>query len=50
MLITNATGLFAPGAWDEVRRHWTASRLMEDAHLEKARDSRPIAFQDLLSF
>ena len=35
MLITNATGLFSPGAWDEVRRYWTATRLMEDSHLEK---------------
>ncbi|CAJ1427803.1 unnamed protein product [Effrenium voratum] len=35
MLITNATALFEPGAWDEVRRHWTASRLMEDPDLEK---------------
>lgn len=35
MLITNATTLFSPGAWDEVRRHWTATRLMEDTHLEK---------------
>lgn len=35
MLITNATTLFSPGAWDEVRRYWTATRLMEDSHLEK---------------
>lgn len=35
MLITNATALFGPGGWDEVRRHWTATRLMEDAYLEK---------------
>lgn len=35
MLITNATSLFAPGAWDEVRRHWTAMRMMEDPYLEK---------------
>lgn len=35
MLITNATTLFSPGAWDEVRRHWTTTRLMEDTHLEK---------------
>ena len=35
MLITNATTLFSPGAWDEVKRHWTAQRLMEDPHLEK---------------
>eukprot|EP00931_Biecheleriopsis_adriatica_P088144 TRINITY_DN62521_c0_g1_i1.p1 TRINITY_DN62521_c0_g1~~TRINITY_DN62521_c0_g1_i1.p1 ORF type:complete len:556 (+),score=155.53 TRINITY_DN62521_c0_g1_i1:76-1743(+) len=35
MLITNATGLFGEGAWENVRRYWTASRIMEDADLEK---------------
>merc|ERR1712107_315548 len=35
MVITNATALFEEGAWDEVRRHWFATRIAEDEHLEK---------------
>lgn len=35
MIITNATALFEDGAWDNVRRHWSAGRIMEDVHLEE---------------
>lgn len=34
MIITNATGLFSEGGgWDEVRRHWSASRIAEEENL-----------------
>eukprot|EP00929_Paragymnodinium_shiwhaense_P118909 TRINITY_DN907_c4_g1_i1.p1 TRINITY_DN907_c4_g1~~TRINITY_DN907_c4_g1_i1.p1 ORF type:complete len:556 (-),score=177.70 TRINITY_DN907_c4_g1_i1:156-1823(-) len=35
MIITNSTALFEDGAWDEVRRHWFATRISEDEYLEK---------------
>lgn len=35
MLVTNTTALFEAGAWDNVKRHWFASRIAEDEHLEK---------------
>lgn len=35
MLITNATGLFASGQWEEARKHWSAGRIMDDQQLEK---------------
>lgn len=35
LLITNATDLFESGAWDHLRRHWHAGRIMSDETLEK---------------
>lgn len=35
MLVTNATELFTADDWTRVKRHWTASRIMEDEELEK---------------
>eukprot|EP00429_Kryptoperidinium_foliaceum_P052093 CAMPEP_0176091406 /NCGR_PEP_ID=MMETSP0120_2-20121206/45783_1 /TAXON_ID=160619 /ORGANISM="Kryptoperidinium foliaceum, Strain CCMP 1326" /LENGTH=557 /DNA_ID=CAMNT_0017425299 /DNA_START=23 /DNA_END=1696 /DNA_ORIENTATION=+ len=35
LLVTNATALFNSEDWDNVRRHWSASRIMGDAELEK---------------
>lgn len=35
VLVTNATALFEAGDWDNVKRHWTASRIMGDEALER---------------
>lgn len=35
LLVTNATALFGKDDWDNVRRHWSASRIMSDEYLEK---------------
>jgi len=34
LLVTNATALFGKDDWDNVRRHWSAARIMSDEHLE----------------
>lgn len=35
VLVSNASALFELGVWDHVKRHWTASRIMNDEYLEK---------------
>lgn len=35
LLVTNASALFESGVWDNVKRHWAASRIMSDEQLEK---------------
>eukprot|EP00933_Yihiella_yeosuensis_P024786 TRINITY_DN19222_c0_g1_i1.p1 TRINITY_DN19222_c0_g1~~TRINITY_DN19222_c0_g1_i1.p1 ORF type:complete len:492 (+),score=110.92 TRINITY_DN19222_c0_g1_i1:1-1476(+) len=35
LLVTNATSLFATGDWEEVRKHWTASRISESEYVER---------------
>jgi len=35
MLVENASALFEGGRWDDVRRHWSAGRIMADEGLER---------------